>query len=333
MKGAFETTELFLKQEFSIAVEKQDSSTWEEASNAMKNFGQEQQRLQELVVKTTCPSVLTEFVNEFETSNLFINAIPVGSEFWTTPIQKESHLRIPFIPHFKYFMAFLNASIDSRGRLFKGNSTLDWTRIARVCEEQGKNLNYPLGYTQETKPPNGLSKNLGITITLLKFLGPDPRNYNELRKFLNQNQWARPQKFIEEDDKERLKSLGFMKQAILDNVVSVATHCTKKYVVEKKVIEWSRNENGNPDLALDLEFDYPFFPRCEKDGLNFDLYREEGYQINDKEFQMTSSKMTNKLHFALIFTLLSDALRWYNRAGPNTVFPVQEKRIQRCNCT
>ena len=113
-----------------------------------------------------------------------------------------------------------------------------------------------------------------------------------------------------------------MKQAILDNVVWVAEHCTKKYVIEKKVIEWTRNENVNPDLAHDLQFSYPKFPKCEKVGLNFDILRE-GYQVNDKELRMSSGKMTNKLYFALIYTLLLDALRWYNRAGPNPVFPVQ----------
>ena len=320
-KATFETTQLFLKQEFSIAMDKADSKSWAVVSETMKSFGQETQRLQELTVKMTCPSVLTEFVNEFEASELFINTEPLGSVFWTTPIPPKSHLKLPYSAHFKSFQKFLNDSLITRGPIFKGNSHLEWKGIFNECRKLGTNLKYPLGNSIETKPPNGLSKNLGITVTLLKFLGPDPRNYNELRKFTNQNQWEKVQNPLLEEDMERLKSLGFMKQAILDNVIATATHCTQKYVMEKKVMEWARNECDNPDLAADLKESYPYFPRCEKTDLNFEWIK--GRVINDKEMLLSSSKMTNKLFFALVSTLMSDAISTYNKSGPNPVFPHQ----------
>ena len=123
---------------------------------------------------------------------------------------------------------------------------------------------------------------------------------------------------------ERLKLLGFMKQAILDNVIITATHCTQKYVIKKKVMEWARNECDNPDLAADLKESYPYFPRCKKTSLNFEYLK--GRVINDTEMTLSSSKMTNKLHFALISTLMSDAITTYNKSGPNPEIPQQTSR-------
>ena len=107
--------------------------------------------------------------------------------------------------------------------------------------ETGDNLIYPLGYTQEMKPPKGVSNNLGKMMTLTKFLGPNPKNFNELHNFATQNSWTRSQKPIEDEDHNVLKSLGFLKQAIIDNIVSMEKHLERKYVIKKKVLEWARN--------------------------------------------------------------------------------------------
>ena len=66
---------------------------------------------------------------------------------------------------------------------------------------------------------------------------------------------------------------------------------------------------------MDLIHDYPKFPRCGKLDLNFEHH--EDHDITDKDVDSTSTKMTAKLHFACISTLLEDALIWYNKNGPN----------------
>jgi hypothetical protein len=314
-KSSFETTELFLKQVVSIASSKPEVKSWAAISASMKSFGQETQRLQQLTVKMTCSSLITEFVNEFETTDLFLNTKPLGFEFWAHEDKREKHPKIPYKEHVEAFLQFIYASVNTRGPLFKGLVRNEWKDIAKICYAVGSNLNYPLGYTSEIKPPNGMSNNLGIMVTLLKYLGPNPRNYNELRKFANQNKWLRTQKEVAPEDHKVLKSLGFLKQAVMDNVLFVANHCEQKYIVEKKVLDWARAEKGNPDLAKDLQDGYPRFPRCEKGELDF-AYLEDR-RVTDVELDLKSTKMTSKLHFACVCTLLADALSWYNRNGPN----------------
>ena len=188
----FKTTELFLKQEVSRAVAMPEVNDWTVFTKAMKDFGQETQLLQQLTVKTTCPSLITEFVNEFEATHCFLGAKPVGFEFWLSEISNKNAPEIPFKKHMEAFKRFIEASMNTRRPLFKGQVRSEWEEIFNVCMKMGDNLIYPMGYTQEMKPPKGVSNNLGI-----------------------------------------LKSLGFLKQAIMDNVVSMAKHCKQKYVIKK----------------------------------------------------------------------------------------------------
>ena len=298
---------------------KPNVNDWTVITKAMKDFGQETQRLQQLTVKMTCPSLIAEFVNEFETSDCFLLGKPVGFEFWLNEISAESAPKIPYKKHMEAFKDFIMASENTRGPLFKGLVKLEWEEIFDVCMKMGDNLIYPMGYTQEMKPPKGVSNNLGIMMTLIKFLGTNPKNFNELRKFATQNTWTRTQKPIEEKDHNVLKSLGFLKQGIMDSVVNVAKHCERKYIIEKKVLEWARNQKKNEDLAKDLKKGYPKFPICGQMALNYN-HLEDGV-ISDKTVGSSSSKMTSKLLFACICTLLEDALCWYNKNGPNPGLP------------
>ena len=95
----------------------------------------------------------------------------------------------------------------------------------------------------------------------------------------------------------------------------VAKHCEQKYIIEKKVLEWAQNQNGQKVFAEDLEDGYPKFPRCRKLALNYEAFEE--HDITDSAVELNLMKMTAKILFACICTLLEDALSWYNEYGPN----------------
>ena len=71
------------------------------------------------------------------------------------------------------------------------------------------------------------------------------------------------------------------------------------------MLEWAQYQNGNKVLAQDLEDGYPKFPRCKKFALNYEAFEER--DIADSAVELNSTKMTEKLLFACICTLLEDA--------------------------
>jgi hypothetical protein len=326
VQASYDRCAVFGEQQFLVSLPP-DQMKLKDAFGHMRKSGTVTAVTQALVVNTAWDNFFPEFID------YLLGVLPKTglkrlnySNFWSQKAD-EGGLRVikeNMNAVWERFLQWVELSESVRVSFLKGNSQLTWSDIKNASSNPNtKCTTYSLGYVRgQAKPQANVPKNLAILQASMKLLCDDLSNFALLRKFFQATEFEERQTEHHPDDNKVHRSMSYFLHYVVEIAAVVCSKVTERYVVEKALIIHCMSMKNCPSLSADIALEgkggFPILlesSKVERLKQLVDIISEGG--VKDTVMAKSSSKVTQKLKFAVHCILFRDILRTIVRIGFN----------------
>ena len=304
----------------------------EEVLKKLKQSGQAATQNQTLNVTTSVSSMLCEFVQSLiaEAGHLALERFSYGN-YWGKPVNKKQEKLANAVDRnmstiYEKLLAFIGKS-EMYTKLMQGSASITFEEMAKVSDPIHTDSYNPFLAWNDARPANKVSRQFGIVVCTCKMLCDSLENFGLLRRFLQSRQWVHLQGPIAPQDTHLFGSVEYFDLYIIGGALKAVQEVSKRYIMEKAILDACRKANQDPQLALDMAsvnkanvIGWPTVTRFFSSAdLNIQKILEcvRNANISDRALGLNTAVITKKLKYAALCTIFRDMMKTICHYGYN----------------
>ena len=330
----YEDCALFQKQSLFVTLSKGDVGL-EEVLKNLKQSGHAATQNQTLNVTTSVSSMLCEFVQSLiaEAGHLALERFNYGNYWGNKPVNKKQEKLANAVDRnmstiYEKLLAFIGKS-EMYTKLMQGSASITFEEMVKVSRPSRFDSYNPFLAWTDFRPANKVSRQFGIVVCTCKMLCDSLENFGLLRRFLQSRQWVHLQGPIAPRDTHLFGSVEYFDLYIIGGALKAVQEVSKRYLVEKAVLDACRRANKDPQLAFDMKrvnkenvigwLTIPTF--YGSSDLNIEKIKEcvDKGIFNDNALGLNTTIITKKLKYAALCTIFRDMMKTICHYGYNPI--------------